>query len=99
MGRRMDLLQLLDRDLSEGICTNFGNCTKADDPDRLKHTIQIPDGAELVCPQCGAPLTRRGKGPVNVLVPMLLIFAPLSAEWVPAPSIYSSRNPAQLRPW
>ena len=38
-------------------------------------TIQIPDGAELVCPQCGAPLTPAGKGPVNVLLPMLLIFA------------------------
>ena len=61
--------------MKQGICTNFGNCTKADDPDRLKNPIQIPDGAELVCPQCGAPLTPIGKAPVNVLLPMLLIFA------------------------
>jgi len=61
--------------MKQGICTNFGNCTKADDPDRLKHPIQIPDGAELVCPQCGAPLTPTGKGPLNVLSPTLLIFA------------------------
>jgi hypothetical protein len=61
--------------MKQGICTNFGNCTKADDPDRLKNPIQIPDGAELLCPQCGAPLTPTGKGPLNVLLPMLLIFA------------------------
>src|SRR5271166_3169557 len=61
--------------MKQGICTNFGNCTKADDPDRLKNPIQIPDGAELVCPQCGAPLTPTGKAPLNVLLPMLLIFA------------------------
>ena len=61
--------------MKQGICTNFGNCTKADDPDRAKHPIQIPDGAEFVCPECGAPLTPTGKGPVNVLLPILLIFA------------------------
>lgn len=60
--------------MKQGICTNFGNCTKADDPDRLKHLIQIPDGAELVCPQCGAPLTPTGKGRLNVLLSMLVIF-------------------------
>jgi phosphate transport system substrate-binding protein len=60
--------------MKQGICTNFGNCTKADDPERLIHLIQIPDGAELVCPECGAQLTPTGKGPVNVLLPMLVIF-------------------------
>ena len=63
--------------MKQGICTNFGNCTKADDPDRLKHLIQIPDGADFVCPQCGAPLTLMGKGPATVLLPMLLIIAVL----------------------
>ncbi len=63
--------------MKQGICTNFGNCAKADDSDRLKHLIQIPDGADFVCPQCGAPLTLSGKGPVTVLLPMLLIFAVL----------------------
>jgi phosphate transport system substrate-binding protein len=61
--------------MKQGICTNFGNCTKADDPDRLKHPLQIPEGADLVCPQCGASLTPIGKGPLNVLLPALLIFA------------------------
>ena len=61
--------------MKQGICTNFGNCTKADDPDRLKHPLQIPDGADLVCPQCGAPLTPTGKGPAVVGLSMLLIFA------------------------
>jgi phosphate transport system substrate-binding protein len=63
--------------MKQGICTNFGNCTKADDPDRLKHLIQIPDGADFVCPQCGAPLTLSGKGPATVLLPMLLVLAVL----------------------
>jgi phosphate transport system substrate-binding protein len=61
--------------MKQGICTNFGNCTKADDPDRQKHLIQIPDGADFVCPQCGAPLTLSGKGPATVLLPMLLVLA------------------------
>ena len=95
--------------MKQGICTNFGNCTKADDPDRLKHTIQIPDGAELVCPQCGAPLTPAGKGPVNVLLPMILIFALLvcgigGGAWYllkPKPgsvaSVVAATTPAPLR--
>src|ERR1700722_13336147 len=61
--------------MKQGICTNFGNCTKADDPDRLKHPLQIPDGADLVCPQCGAPLTLTSKGPSAVRLPVLLLFA------------------------
>ena len=58
--------------MKPGICVNFGNCTKADNPDRAKHPIQIPDGAEFVCPECGAPLT-----PVirPSILPILLIFA------------------------
>jgi len=95
--------------MKQGICTNFGNCTKADDPDRLKHPIQIPDGAELVCPECGAPLTPAGKGPVNVLVPMLLVFALLVCgigvgAWYlfkPKPSsvasVVAATTPAPLR--
>jgi phosphate transport system substrate-binding protein len=64
--------------MKQGICTNFGNCTKADDPDRLKHLIQIPDGADFVCPQCRAPLTLSGKGRATVLLPLLLVFAVLA---------------------
>ena len=63
--------------MKQAICTNFGNCTKADDPDRLKHLIQISEGADFVCPQCGAPLTLSGKGPATVFLPMLLAFAVL----------------------
>jgi len=58
--------------MKPGICVNFGNCTKADNPDRAKHPIQIPDGAEFVCPECRAPLTAVIRPSI---LPILLIFA------------------------
>jgi len=33
-------------------CPNIGNCDKAD----KKELISIPDGADLICPECGAQL-------------------------------------------
>jgi len=39
----------------QGICINFGGCSKAD-----KHEIvNIPQGADLVCPECGSRLKVR----------------------------------------
>jgi phosphate transport system substrate-binding protein len=35
-----------------GRCTNIGNCDKAD----KKELITVPDGADLVCPECDKPL-------------------------------------------
>ena len=36
-----------------GKCTNFGNCTIADSG----QTVQIPEGSDLVCPECKRALT------------------------------------------
>src|SRR6516165_7139062 len=39
----------------QGICINFGGCSKAD-----KHEIvNIPQGTDLVCPECGSRLKVR----------------------------------------
>lgn len=46
-----------------GKCTNIGNCDKAD----RKELITIPDGLDLVCPECSKPLmvTKSGNGGVG----------------------------------
>jgi phosphate transport system substrate-binding protein len=36
----------------KGKCTRFGDCTNAD----LKKTIEVPAGADFVCPECKTPL-------------------------------------------
>src|SRR5262245_29097310 len=42
--------------MQTGICTNIGNCTKADSGEK----IQLPVGALFVCPECGRELSRVG---------------------------------------
>jgi phosphate transport system substrate-binding protein len=39
--------------IRQGKCIDFGNCTLAD----KRELIQVPDGAEFVCPECGRALT------------------------------------------
>ncbi len=40
----------------QGICTNIGNCSKADSGEK----IPIPAGGQLVCPECNRELARVG---------------------------------------
>jgi phosphate transport system substrate-binding protein len=59
-----------------GICTNIGNCKKADSGERLT----IPAGALFVCPECSKELSEvRGKGgnraPALILVGALALLA------------------------
>jgi len=43
--------------IRQGRCTNFGNCGAAD----RKQEMQIADGADFICSECGRPLTEMGK--------------------------------------
>jgi ABC-type Fe3+ transport system substrate-binding protein len=56
-------------------CTNFGNCTKADNGD----FIDIPVGGTPVCPICGKPLTPvpggAHKSPVGLIVFLVIVVA------------------------
>jgi phosphate transport system substrate-binding protein len=81
--------------MKSGICTNFGNCAKADDPDRLKHPIQIPDQADLVCPECGHSLTPLPKGQFlpRFLFPLLLLLALLGGISVGAWYLLKPKSP------
>jgi len=66
--------------MQTGICTNIGNCSKADSSEKL----QVPVGGPFVCPECGRELSRVG-GPsgnagrpawvVPVVAALLLIAA------------------------
>jgi phosphate transport system substrate-binding protein len=60
-----------------GICPNIGNCEKAN----AKEPIAIPDGADLICPECGTkllPLRPRPRFPRPVLLGLLVLLALLS---------------------
>jgi NitT/TauT family transport system substrate-binding protein len=39
--------------IRKGKCTNFGNCPVADS----KQIVQIPEGADIICPDCGRQLS------------------------------------------
>src|SRR5262245_23494689 len=58
----------------QGICINFGGCSKAD-----KHEIvNLPQGADLVCPECGSRLKVRQASsgiPRGVIVASLIFVA------------------------
>jgi len=43
-------------------CPNIGNCDKADNKD----PINVPEGADLVCPDCGAQLVAAQRPPKRV---------------------------------
>ncbi len=65
-----------------GLCQNYGNCpTRAD----TREVMEIPEGKEFVCPDCGSPLVpeeeanrrprrRRKRGVVLFLLLPLLVF-------------------------
>src|ERR1700680_3257861 len=60
-----------------GICPNIGNCEKAN----AKEPIAIPDGADLICPECGTkllPLRPRPRFPRPVLLGLLVLLALLA---------------------
>jgi len=51
----------------KGKCTRFGDCTNAD----LKKIIEVPPGADLICPECKtplAPISDSGSGILRVVV-------------------------------
>ena len=52
--------------MQQGICTNFGNCSKAD----RRELTRIPDGTDLLCPECQQPLTPKTK-PGGVSTPLI----------------------------
>jgi phosphate transport system substrate-binding protein len=61
--------------IRQGKCIDFGGCTLADKGE----LIQIPDGVEFVCPECGRALTTvrkessSGGPPWKILVGLLLV--------------------------
>lgn len=42
-----------------GKCSNFGNCSLAD----ARTTIEVPNGQDFVCTECGKPLLLTDPGP------------------------------------
>ena len=42
-----------------GKCSNFGNCSLAD----ARTTIEVPNGQDFVCTECGKPLLLMDAGP------------------------------------
>lgn len=42
-----------------GKCSNFGNCSLAD----ARTTIEVPNGMDFVCTECGKPLLLMDPGP------------------------------------
>jgi phosphate transport system substrate-binding protein len=64
-----------------GKCSNFGNCSLAD----ARTTIDVPNGLDFVCTECGKPLLLMDAGPqgggnskalaVGVLLLVLLLAA------------------------
>jgi phosphate transport system substrate-binding protein len=60
-----------------GRCTNFGNCSAADS----KQVIDVPDGADLVCPTCGhqlseiTPEVKGGRNRVLVTLTAIVLLA------------------------
>lgn len=60
--------------IRQGRCTNFGNCGAAD----RKQVLQIADGADFVCPECGHPLTdmarpASGGFPLGIVAVLLIL--------------------------
>lgn len=53
--------------MQQGICTNFGNCSKAD----RQELQRIPEGADLLCAECQQPLTSKAKSGGGLPVPLL----------------------------
>jgi len=47
----------------QGVCTNFSNCLKADN----KEKISIPMGSDFVCPECGKDLTPTQNGTGGII--------------------------------
>ena len=42
-----------------GKCSNFGNCSQAD----ARSTVEVPNGQDFVCTECGKPLLLMDDGP------------------------------------
>lgn len=82
----------------KGKCTNFGNCTNADSG----KVIDVPDGADFVCPECGRQLNAveerqsSSMGPVVVLIFVVLLLA--GGAWYAYHSFTSSRKTASAPP-
>jgi phosphate transport system substrate-binding protein len=60
--------------IRQGRCTNFGNCGAAD----RKQIVEIADGADFVCSECGRQLTDMGRkggngSPVGIIVGVALL--------------------------
>jgi phosphate transport system substrate-binding protein len=60
--------------IRRGRCTNFGNCSVAD----KGQILQVPDGADFICPECSRPLTDMGRpakpgSPVPIILGILLL--------------------------
>ena len=64
-----------------GKCTNFGNCVNADS----RKLIDVPDGADFVCPECGRQLNpveeRQASSTSPVLIVVVLLVLLGGALW------------------
>jgi len=65
----------------QGVCTNFSNCLKADN----KEKISIPMGSDFVCPECGKDLTPIQNGTGGIIRPFK---KPLIASVVTALTVW-----------
>ncbi len=65
-----------------GRCTNIGNCDKSD----KKELVTLPDGADLICPECSKPLMliasgASGGGLGKIVVPIAVVLI-VALGWV-----------------
>ena len=75
-------------------CTNFGNCTKADN----NEIIDLPAGADLVCPICSRPLTpvNTGGGARTPIVPILISLLLLIGAGFLAKNFFGPKAPPPI---
>ena len=82
-----------------GKCSNFGNCSLAD----ARTTVDVPNGQDFVCTECGKPLLLIDAGPQGggnskaLVVGALLLVLLLAAGGI-AWSLMSGKKPPEPAP-
>lgn len=65
--------------IRSGRCTNFGNCAVADS----RQVIQVPDGADLVCPECDRQLSEVAPEKKLPIKPIVITIVGLAVLAIP----------------